>query len=175
VPYDAIVIIVNSKRYGGGGIYNSYCCFTSDNEWTSYLFLHEFGHSFGGLGDEYYTANVSYTDFYTRGIEPIDPNITALLDPANLKWKHLLKKGTPLPTPWGKAEYEKLPAKDKADFLQSRPGKLKAMVGAFEGAGYTVSGLYRPMLNCIMFSKGNIPYCKVCEDAITSVIKYYTL
>lgn len=174
-PYDTLVIIVNSNRYGGGGIYNSYCCFTADNEWTPYLFLHEFGHSFGGLGDEYYISNVSYTDFYPKGIEPTDPNITALLDPANLKWKHLVKKDTPLPTPWGKDEYEKLNGKAQADFLQSRKMKLKSTVGAFEGAGYSVSGLYRPMLNCIMFSKGIIPYCKVCEDAIVTMIKYYTL
>ncbi|MDQ1353195.1 MAG: hypothetical protein QG657_3501 [Acidobacteriota bacterium] len=175
VPYDAIVIIVNSQRYGGGGIYNSYCCFTSDNEWTVYLFLHEFGHSFSGLADEYYGSPVSYNEFYPRGIEPIDPNITALLDPTNLKWKHLVIKGTPIPTPWGKEEYEKLTGKDRADFLQSRSKKLKSLVGAFEGAGYTATGLYRPMLNCIMFSKGAIPYCKVCEDTISKVIGYYSL
>lgn len=175
VPYDAIVIIVNSQRYGGGGIYNSYCCFTSDNEWTVYLFLHEFGHSFSGLADEYYGSPVSYNEFYPRGIEPIDPNITALLDPVNLKWKHLVIKGTPIPTPWGKEEYEKLTGKDRADFLQSRSKKVKSTVGAFEGAGYTAAGLYRPMLNCIMFSKGAIPYCKVCEDTISKVIGYYSL
>ncbi len=175
VPYDAIVIIVNSQRYGGGGIYNSYCCFTSANEWTAYLFLHEFGHSFSGLADEYYGSTVSYNEFYPRGFEPTDPNITALLDPANLKWKHLVKKGTPIPTPWGKEEYEKLPIKDQAAYFQSRSQKLKSMVGAFEGAGYTATGLYRSMLNCIMFSKGVMPYCKVCEDAISKVIGYYTL
>lgn len=174
-PYDAIVIIVNSQRYGGGGIYNSYCCFTSDNEWSVYLFLHEFGHSFSGLADEYYGSPVSYNEFYPKGIEPVDPNITALLDPAKLKWGHLVKKGTPIPTPWGKEEYEKLPGKDKAAFFQSRSQKLKSTVGAFEGGGYTAAGLYRPMLNCIMFSKGVMPYCKVCEDVISKVIGYYTL
>ena len=174
-PYDAIVIIVNSQRYGGGGIYNSYCCFCSDNEWTPYLFLHEFGHSFGGLADEYYVSNVAYNDFYPKGVEPTEPNITALLDPLNLKWKNLVKKGTPIPTPWGKEEYEKLIGQDQAYFLQSRKTKLKNMVGAFEGAGYSAAGLYRPMLNCIMFSKGVIPYCKVCENAIATVIRYYTL
>jgi len=174
-PYDAIIIIVNSRRYGGGGIYNAYCCFTSDDEWNVYLFLHEFGHSFGGLADEYYGSPVSYNEFYPKGIEPVEPNITALLDPANLKWKRLLKKGATIPTPWGKEEYEKLPGKDKTAFLQSRAQKLKSTVGAFEGAGYTARGLYRPMLNCLMFSKGVIPYCKVCEEAISKVIGYYTL
>lgn len=175
VPYDAIVIIVNSQRYGGGGIYNTYCCFTSDNEWTVYLFLHEFGHSFSGLADEYYGSPVAYNEFYPKGIEPIDPNITALLDPANLKWKHLATKGTPIPTPWGKEEYEKLSREEKVAFFQSRSRKLKSTVGAFEGAGYTAAGLYRPMLNCIMFSKGTMPYCKVCEDTISKVIGYYSL
>lgn len=174
VSYDTIVIIVNSQRYGGGGIYNTYCCFTSDNDWTPYLFLHEFGHSFSGLADEYYGSPVSYNEFYPKGIEPTDPNITALLDPANLKWRRLVKKETPIPTPWGKEEYEKLPGREKADFLKSRSQELKSTVGAFEGAGYSAAGLYRPMLDCIMFSKGAIPYCNVCEDAISQMIDYYT-
>ena len=70
VPYDAILVMVNSPRYGGGGIYNLYCTFTTDNYWSTYVFLHEFGHSFAGLADEYYTSSVAYTDFYAKGVEP---------------------------------------------------------------------------------------------------------
>ena len=87
VPYDAVMIMVNHERYGGGGIYNFYCTFTADTQFHEYIFIHEFGHSFTGLADEYYTSSVSYNDFYPKGIEPLEANITALLDPGNLKWR----------------------------------------------------------------------------------------
>jgi hypothetical protein len=173
VPYDAIIIMVNSQRYGGGGIYNSFCIFSCDDQWSTYLLLHEFGHSFAGLADEYYAPVVTYNEFYPRGIEPTEPNITALLDKKNLKWKHLVKKETPIPTPWGKEMYDKSNKEDKAAYLRDKALEFKDTVGAFEGAGYTSRGLYRPMLNCIMFSKDKIPYCKVCEEAVVRMIKYY--
>jgi hypothetical protein len=105
VPYDVLYIMVNHERYGGGGIYNLFCTFTSDNQWSQYVFLHEFGHSFAGLADEYYTSNVAYTDFYPTGYEPRDRNITALADPAALKWSELATGGS-LPTEWNKAAYD---------------------------------------------------------------------
>jgi hypothetical protein len=108
VPYDAVLIMVNSKRYGGGGIYNFYTAFTSDGSWNEYVFHHEFGHAFAGLGDEYYSSDVSYEQFYQPGVEPPEPNITALLNPAQLKWKHLVADGTPIPTPWGKEQFDSL-------------------------------------------------------------------
>ena len=106
VPYDALYIMVNSSRYGGGGIYNLYCTFTADNQWSPYVFLHEFGHHFAGLADEYYTSSVAYTDFYPRGVEPDAPNVTALLNPGSLKWKSLVTPGTLVPTPWEKADFD---------------------------------------------------------------------
>jgi hypothetical protein len=106
VPYDALYIMVNHHRYGGGGIYNFYCTFTSDNQWSEYLMVHEFGHSFFGLADEYYTSDTAYDDFYPAGYEPSEPNITALLDPSNLKWKHLVSEGIEIPTKWEKAGYD---------------------------------------------------------------------
>ena len=106
VPYDTIYVMVNSSRYGGGGIYNLFCTFTTDNQWSPYVFLHEFGHSFAALADEYYSSNVAYTDFFPKGIEPIEPNITALLDPKAVKWGDLVTPGTPIPTPWGKADFD---------------------------------------------------------------------
>jgi len=213
VPYDALVIIVNHSRYGGGGIYNLYCTFTADNQWFNYLFLHEFGHSFAGLADEYYTSTVAYNEFYPKGVEPTEPNITALLSAENLKWKDLAAPGIEIPTPWAKEnfdgmdnDYQKVRAefnrriadmersgapddeivkvKNESDRLSTKHqkrmdaflmgSKFWGKVGAFEGAGYSSRGLYRPMLDCIMFSKGAKPYCKVCERAVVRVIKHYS-
>jgi len=213
VPYDAIYIMVNHKRYGGGGIYNWSCTFTTSNQFNEYLFVHEFGHSFAGLADEYYTSSTAYDNFYKPSLEPVEPNVTALLDPANIKWKNLLTGNIELPTPWEKEEFDKTDyawqelrrkmnnntaelkrtnaeeelikkaeddyaKKDKErsnevdKYLQS--SKYFGKVGAFEGAGYMEKGLYRPMVDCIMFSKGDKPFCKVCESAIAKVIKHYT-
>lgn len=213
VPYDALYIMVNHDRYGGGGIYNLYCTFTADNQWFKYLFLHEFGHSFVGLGDEYYTSSVAYNDFYPKGVEPTEPNITALLDPENLKWKEHVSPGIDIPTPWEKEEFDKMDlayqkirtelndkiaemkrngtpkdeiAKtvDESEFLsRDHANKVDAYlaqsrfagkVGAFEGAGYSAEGLFRPMLDCLMFTKGDKPFCKVCESAVIRVIEFYS-
>ncbi len=213
VPYDIAVVMVNSPRYGGGGIYNFFCVFTSDNPYRDYLFLHEFGHAFAGLADEYYSSSVTYDDFYPKGVEPLEPNITALLNPKQLKWKSLVTPGTPIPTPWGKAEFdrhnrayqkkrqllnrkitelsrkngttrdrinklkmklEKL-SKENSEWVQKffRNHPKRGKIGAFEGAGYISKGLYRPQLDCIMFSKGKKPFCKVCEAAIAARLRFY--
>jgi len=213
VPYDAVVIVVNHSRYGGGGIYNFYCIFTVDNHWTDYLFLHEFGHSFAGLADEYYSAYVSYSEFYPEGVEPVEPNITSNPDPKLIKWKELLSPGIEIPSPWRKAEFDKMEfeyqkirsklhsqiarlyrekaPREKIEKLEKqlfelsvkhdkevgefmKESKFYGKIGAFEGAGYVSKGMYRPMVDCIMFSKGKKPYCKVCENAIIRVIKHYT-
>jgi hypothetical protein len=212
VPYDALFIMINHKRYGGGGIYNLYCTFTVDNQWYEYLFLHEFGHSFAGLGDEYYTSDVAYNEFYPRGVEPVEPNITALLDPQNLKWKHLLTPGIEVPTPWEKAEFDRMDnayqkirqAINQKIALMKRTGaeaakvakfeeeseslsrehaqkvdaylaasKYFGKIGAFEGAGYSAQGLYRPAVDCLMFTKGKKPFCQVCAEAVARMIKFY--
>lgn len=212
VPYDALIIMVNNKRYGGGGIYNTYCVFTAESIERYYLLIHEFGHSFTGLADEYYSSSVAYNEFYPQDIEPIEANITALLDPANLKWKHFASKDVTIPTKWEKEAFEKFtmayqekrqeinrkiaalkrkkapqPEIEKAEkeleilkkknaqrtdeFFRASP--LYGKVGAFEGAGYSAKGLYRPMLDCIMFSTGAKPYCKVCEAAVKRMINHY--
>jgi hypothetical protein len=110
VPYDTIVVLVNSTRYGGGGIYNDYCITTVDNPRSGQVFLHEFGHSFAGLADEYYSSDVAYNDFYPKGVEPLEPNITALLDPERLKWKDLVSPGITIPTEYGKEKIDALQA-----------------------------------------------------------------
>lgn len=212
-PYDALYIMVNSPRYGGGGIYNLFCTFTTDNQWAEYIFLHEFGHTFGGLADEYYTSSVAYNDFYPKGIEPAEANITALLDPTNVKWKALVTPGTAVPTPWEKAGFDTMDLayqetrgelnekiakakrdgtpKDEVAKLQEDSERLSrehaakidsylatsrfaGRVGAFEGAGYAAQGLYRPMLDCLMFSKGAKPFCRVCQAHLERVIEQYS-
>jgi len=108
VPYDAVMIMVNIDRYGGGGIYNWQTVFTTGSLWREYVFLHEFGHAFAGLGDEYFSSPVAYEDFITPGVEPLDPNITVLLDTTNVKWKQYLTPGIKIPTEWGKATFDSL-------------------------------------------------------------------
>lgn len=120
VPYDAIVILVNSKRYGGGGIYNDYAITTVDNERSKAVFIHEFGHSFAGLADEYYSSEVAYNDFYPKGVEPLEPNITALLDPAHVKWSHLLSPGIAVPTEYGRAAIDSLEALRRSVYEEMR-------------------------------------------------------
>jgi hypothetical protein len=213
VPYDAIYIQVNHPRYGGGGIYNQYCTYTTHNQFAKYLFTHEFGHSFTGLADEYYTSDVAYNDFFKPTVEPVEPNITALMDSKNVKWKKYLNDGIEIPTPWEKEEfdrfsYEWLKERNRLNSFVSElkrnrapENEIKAAeeeyamkdkkqseivdkyltsskfwnkVGAFEGGGYQPKGIYRPMIDCIMFSKGDKPFCKVCEEAIKEVIGSYT-
>ncbi len=129
-PCDAVVIMVNHKRYGGGGIYNFFATFTSDNYWSDFVFIHEFGHSFAGLADEYYTSPTAYEQFYPPNVEPLEPNITALLNPDQLKWKHLLQRGIPLPTPWNKEEYDRTSMN-----YQKKRGELNSRIARLERAG----------------------------------------
>lgn len=152
VPHDAILLMANSSRYGGGAIYNFYTAFASDNEYDDYLCVHEFGHGFAGLGDEYFNSQVSYNEFYPKGVEPWEPNITALLDPESLKWSDLVEPDTPIPTPGDDPRY-------------------RGKVGAFEGAGYAAKGLFRPAVDCKMFSKANRSFCPVCARAIVDAIE----
>ena len=213
VPFESIVVMVNSKRYGGGGIYNYFSVFTSGNQWRNYLFLHEFGHSFAGLADEYYTSTTAYNDFYPKGEEPPEPNITRLLDWTKLKWIDFVDDTTRIPTPWEKGIYdeidynwqqrraalnekiaelkrnnapkfeiekaEKLYAQEdlahsiKIDSILSE-SKYYNVVGAYEGAGYSSMGMFRPEVDCIMFSKGEKPFCEVCKSAIEKVILHYS-
>jgi hypothetical protein len=107
-PYDAVLIMVNKDRYGGGGIYNWQTVFAQGSDKRDYLFLHEFGHAFAGLADEYYTSQVAYKDIFVPGVEPLEPNITALLDTTNVKWKQFLSPGIKVPTEWGKASFDSL-------------------------------------------------------------------
>ena len=196
-PYDFICILLNDTRYGGGGIYNLYATTyakeaVAGQEWQmDYVYVHEFGHSFTGLGDEYYGSSTAYNEFYPAGVEPWEPNITALLDKKNVKWKEFLTEGTPIPTPWEKASYdsvEGLRAKlDRLapDYYKKREplykssmnilkeSKFTRQVGAFEGAGYASTGLYRPAVDCRMFSLSLVNFDPVCSAAINRQIDFY--
>lgn len=198
-PYEFLVILVNERTYGGGGIYGDQQTAAAGNAYAVYLFVHEFGHHFGGLGDEYYTSDVAYETGAAEKPEPWEPNLTAMHDPAKLKWRDLVEKDTPIPTPWEKEifekqsreaqalrrklraekapeeELEKLFKKQQAEETRLLSTmKYSGKVGAFEGAGYETKGLYRASADCIMFSRNEVGFCPVCRRAINGVIDLYT-
>ena len=153
VPYDQIYVLVNTERYGGGGFYNLVTVCTSNNELTKEVFVHEFGHGFAGLGDEYYSSAVAYEDFYNLEVEPWEPNLTTLVD-FDKKWKNMLDAETPVPTP--------------------RKDKYNKTIGVYEGGGYMNKGIYSPFIDCRMKSNESKGFCPVCEEAIRKVIRFYT-
>ncbi len=196
-PYDFITILVNDNRYGGGGIFNLYTtCFTNavqpGQDWEhDYVYVHEFGHCFGGLADEYYSSQISYNDMYPKGIEPWEPNITRTTTLENLKWKNLVTPGMQIPTPWKKTEYDSIETlrgkldRLANDYYAKRESLLKrsqeilkdtavaGKVGAFEGAGYLSTGMYRPSIDCKMFALNPVDYDPVCAAAIERMIELY--
>jgi len=195
-PYEFIEILVNGETYGGGGIFNQFATVAIDNRWSGYVGVHEFAHHFAALADEYYTSDVAYLPPEQKA-EPWEPNVTALLDPANLKWRDLVAPGTPLPTPWDKEEFDRferdiqkqrkeLRAAGKPEtemdslFRQERAKedtmlgaqKYAGKVGAFEGANYESKGYYRPEVDCIMFTRAS-SFCAVCRRSIERIIALY--
>ena len=197
-PYEVVEILVNSATYGGGGIFGLYSTVAADSVWAPYIFVHEFGHHIAALADEYYTSDVAYLAAADR-VEPWEPNVTALLDPAALKWKDLVAPGTPLPTPWPKEAFEQysndvqkkrreIRAQNRAEaemdalFGEEQrretamlgSGAHAGIVGAFEGANYEARGFYRPQVDCIMFTRDEVPFCAVCRRAIEGILDLYT-
>ena len=197
-PYDVVEIITNTETYGGGGIFNLFSTAAASNLWAPYLFIHEFGHHIAGLADEYYTSDVAYLPPTDR-VEPWEPNVTALLDPGNLKWKDLVTPGTPVPTPWPKTEFEtyvrgiqerrrkiradnrpesEMDALFKEEMAHDHPllntGPHAGKIGAFEGANYEARGYFRPQTDCIMFTRDEVPFCAVCRRAIETILDLYT-
>lgn len=154
-PYEHIIVLVNTEKYGGGGILNSYNLSMTRNKWFKPVVVHEFGHSFAGLADEY-----AYEDeaipMYPHDIEPWEPNITTLVNFHN-KWENLITKGTPIPTP---------PSRN--------PKEITRKVGVFEGAGYSLKGVYRGTQDCRMRTNQTPEFCPVCQQALRRVIDFYT-
>ncbi len=196
VPYDIMVILMNERTYGGGGIYNLYTTVSADNSFAEYIMIHEMGHHIAALADEYYTSSVAY-EMPEVKVEPWETNITALFSKDNLKWKDLVEPGTPLPTPWNKEAFDKAgyaiqkerdslrsamvpetvmedlfrrQMKEEDDYFSKEEYRNK--VGAFEGAGYLSKGLYRSQIDCIMYTR-HLVFCKVCSRTIEDVIKQY--
>jgi hypothetical protein len=151
-PGDVVYIIVNTAEYGGGGIYNHYNVTTADHPLSSVVFIHELGHGLAGLGDEYFTSEVAYNDFYPLNIEPWEPNLTTLVA-FERKWANLVDSKTPIPTP------------ATADF--------NSVIGVFEGGGYAFKGVFRPYIDCRMMSNTAKSFCPVCQEAIKRVVYTY--
>lgn len=149
VPYDHIIILVNTDEYGGGGFYNFYASCTSDHKLSEKVLVHEFGHSFAGLGDEYNYSDDANEQMYSLEREPWEPNITSLVD-FDSKWKSMIDPTTPIPTP--------------------RTAEFKDKIGVFEGGGYQSKGIYSPVQDCIMKSNGPKDFCPVCREAILRAI-----
>jgi IgA Peptidase M64/Peptidase M64 N-terminus len=194
-PYDALVLVANSGTYGGGGIFGLYATVAADNRWASYIFVHELGHHLADLADEYFTSDPGTPASDARP-EPWEPNVTA--DPRAAKWGDLLTPGTPLPTPWPKDlftrranDYQERRRRIRAEgrpesemdalFLAQQKeetellgnARYAAAVGAFEGASYQATGLYRPQADCVMFSRDPVPFCAVCRRALGTAIDLY--
>jgi len=151
VPYDQIIILNNSTKYGGGGFYNHYCQSTTDNEWSEIVAIHEFGHAFGGLADEY-VGGVNYDGYYNLKLEPWEPNITTRIDFGS-KWLRMIPDTVPVPTP--------------------RDSAYLHIVGVFEGGGYIAKGIYSPVMNCRMKDDSAPGFCPVCQEAIRQKILFY--
>lgn len=153
VPHDNIIVLINSERYGGGGVFNYYSGTTTGHPLSKTVFLHEFGHGFAGLADEYYSSEVAYDEFYPLDVEPWEPNITTRVS-FDGKWKDLIKPGIPVPTP------------PEEKYLNT--------TGLFEGGGYSAKGIFRPEFDCRMKSNGPKGFCSVCREAVIKMIEYYT-
>ena len=152
VPHDNIIVLINSTRYGGGGVYNYYTGTTTGNQLSPKVFIHEFGHGFAGLADEYYTSTVAYDEFYPLNVEPWEPNITTMVN-FGAKWKKMIAKDIPIPTP--------------------PEEKYKDVTGLFEGGGYSAKGIFRSEMDCRMKSNGPKGYCSVCRNAVKETIEFY--
>lgn len=154
VPYDAIYILANTATYGGGGIYNFYALTAADNKLSTQVTVHEFGHSFAGLADEYFYDKQDALDgMYDIRKEPWEPNITSLVQ-FDTKWKAQLLPGTVIPTPV--------------------TDKNKTNIGVFEGGGYLTKGMYRPYFDCRMRTNKAPEFCPVCQQAVERMILFLT-
>jgi hypothetical protein len=195
-PYEHVAILANEETYGGGGIYNLYATVAARNDWAEYVFVHELAHHLAGLADEYYTSPVAY-EAPSKVTEPWEPNVTA--DGKHPKWADLVTPGTPLPTPWPKEEYEarerefqerrkQLRAarrpeaemsalfREEQAFATALLGKAEhaGEVGAFQGANYDALAFYRPQIDCVMYSRDEVEFCRVCQRALEAVIDLET-
>ena len=193
-PYEYVIMLTNGETYGGGGMFSVFATAAAHNSFAEYLVIHEFGHHFAGLADEYYTSPVAYQPPEVV-VEPWEVNATALLNPDQLKWREWVDQDTPIPTPWPKETFEaqskdygvrraqirqqKLPEHHMdALFLELQKQQTELLgqaehahqVGAFQGANYDANAFYRPQADCIMFTRNRVPFCRVCANTLNRVI-----
>ena len=159
-PYEHIIVLVNTEKYGGGGILNSYNLSMAHNDYFKPVVVHEFGHSFAGLGDEY-AYEKETINMYPTDVEPWEPNLTTLVD-FHGKWENLINKKTPIPT------------SQPADLDKPNARRDKWKIGAYEPAGYAQHGVYRGFPDCRMRTNVHPEFCPVCTQAITRLIQFYT-
>ena len=170
VPFEHIIVLVNSDTYGGGGIYNQVTVTTSDHPTFHQVLVHEFGHAYAGLGDEYFYDD-AYESMYPADTEPWEPNLTTLVD-FQSKWADMLPKGTPVPTPPDPKvpNYRKINNEKEQRLLDAATQR----VGVFEGGGYQSKGVYRPAQECRMKINEVANFCPVCSRAIQRITDFYT-
>jgi len=152
IPYEHIIVLANTEEYGGGGIYNSLTLTAAHHKLFKPVVVHEFGHSFGGLADEYFYDNDVMTDTYPTDVEPWEPNVTTLINFSS-KWEKMLKKSTPIPT---------------------NPEDPNYTIGVYQGGAYSSKGIYRGSFNCRMRTNEYPTFCPVCEQALKDMIDFYT-
>lgn len=169
IPFEHIMILVNTDKYGGGGIYNSYHIATALNDKTLPVTVHEFGHSFAGLADEYFYEG-DEMEMYPTDIEPWEKNITTLVD-FDSKWKDMVPAETPVPTPWNAKSGTR---EETIAMFESGESKDTDAVGVYEGGGYRTHGVYRPAVTCRMRDNYHPSFCPVCQRAIAEMIEFYT-
>ena len=156
IAYEHLIILANTDTYGGGGIYNSYTLTTAHHPQFKPVVVHEFGHSFGALADEYFYDEPDHTaGTYKLDYEPWEQNITSLVD-FNSKWADMVKNKQEIPT-------EPTEKREK-----------NYTVGVYEGGGYMTKGMYRPAVVCRMRDNEATQFCPVCQRAIERIIIYNT-
>ena len=171
VPFEQIIVLANTDIYGGGGIYNSLTIMNSDHPTFVPVLVHEFGHAFGGLADEYFYDD-QYETMYPGDTEPWEPNLTTLVD-FQSKWADMLPSGTPIPTPVDKLE-ERDVRRIWRTLIQEEKDLLNLKLGVYEGGGYQSKGVYRPVQECRMKINECERFCPVCTRAILEMIAFYT-
>lgn len=164
IPYEHIVILANTDTYGGGGIYNSYTLTTAHHPSFKPVIVHEFGHSFGALADEYYYDD-QFVEYYYPDCEPWEQNITTLYD-FDSKWDDMLPKMVSIPT---------VPVEGNIWKSFHEGTDPASLVGVYEGAGYQSKGVYRPFPDCRMKTNAAESFCPVCQRAIARIIKFQTV
>lgn len=179
IPYEHVIILANTGTYGGGGIYNSYTLTTAHHSSFAPVVVHEFGHSFAGLADEYYYDD-QFVEYYYPDCEPWEQNITTLYD-FESKWESQLPRTVAVPTPVPAVDLEKGVAADSRK-SSNKPVKsiwaedgngYQSLVGVYEGAGYQSKGVYRPYPDCRMKTNSPKAFCPVCQSAISNLIEFY--